>query len=281
MKARTALRLSRAADLPVVAIGALTAAALATPEVPPMRTALACLALCAMYAAGGWLDDAFDRDLDRERRPARPIPSGEAAAGLVFDGGFALLLFGVLLLVSTAIGVHAGWRPILAIVALASLVVFRAAASEHPAAPALLGACRVGVYAIPMLLVAPRLPLRPEVLFAAGLAAVYMSGAAAAARQDQFEELGAMWPLALLGLPFLVIRPDDTPTLAAYAALAAWLVRGLSLVRAGDHDRARAHLLAGAALLDALMLVAFGKHELAIAAAAACVLARGIDRALA
>lgn len=278
MKLATALRLSRAPDLPTVAIGAVTAAALTAPQLPPVRTALACIGLCAMYAGGGWLDDAFDRDADRITRPDRPIPSGEAPAGVVFDVGFALLLGGALLLISTAIGGLAGWRPVLATVALASLVVFRAAASDHALAPTLYGACRAGVYAVPALLLARQ--LRPEVIFVGGLAAVYASGAAAAARQRGLEELGAMWPLALLGLPFLIIRPDDTPTLALYTALAAWLVRGLSLVRAGENDRARAHLFAGSALLDGLFLAAFGRLEVAIAAAAACAASFALDRAL-
>jgi hypothetical protein len=52
------------------------------------RTPLILLALSLFYVAGMYLNDAFDRDFDRDFRPERPIPSGHATAATVFAAGF-------------------------------------------------------------------------------------------------------------------------------------------------------------------------------------------------
>jgi 4-hydroxybenzoate polyprenyltransferase len=68
------------------------------------RTPLILLALSLFYVAGMYLNDAFDRDFDRDFRPERPIPSGHATAATVFAAGFAMMAGGLALLTITAAG---------------------------------------------------------------------------------------------------------------------------------------------------------------------------------
>src|ERR1700761_678047 len=70
------------------------------------------LGVSALYTAGMFLNDAFDADFDRQRRPERPIPSGKIDAGTVWRTGFGLLLAGFILLVPL------GWMAIGATVCL-------------------------------------------------------------------------------------------------------------------------------------------------------------------
>src|SRR5580658_8244849 len=51
-----------------------------------------------LYTGGMFLNDAFDEEFDRQRRPERPIPSGKIAPSLVWRYGFGQLAAGVLLL---------------------------------------------------------------------------------------------------------------------------------------------------------------------------------------
>src|ERR1700733_832512 len=52
----------------------------------------------ALYTGGMFLNDAFDEEFDRQRRPERPIPSGEISARAVWTFGWALLAIGILFL---------------------------------------------------------------------------------------------------------------------------------------------------------------------------------------
>ena len=56
------------------------------------------LGVSALYTGGMFLNDAFDADFDRQRRPERPIPSGKIAAQLVWRIGLGQLGSGVFLL---------------------------------------------------------------------------------------------------------------------------------------------------------------------------------------
>src|SRR5580698_1400830 len=52
-----------------------------------------------LYTGGMFLNDAFDVDFDRQRRPERPIPSGKITVAEVWRYGFILLGLGLLFLV--------------------------------------------------------------------------------------------------------------------------------------------------------------------------------------
>src|SRR5439155_10768617 len=103
MKLSTALKLGRVSNLPTVTSNVLAAIALAGGFPATATIVLACVAMSLMYVAGMYLNDAFDRDIDRVERPERPIPAGEVHASTVFDVGFVLLLSGILLVAALAL----------------------------------------------------------------------------------------------------------------------------------------------------------------------------------
>jgi 4-hydroxybenzoate polyprenyltransferase len=90
-----------------------------------------------------FLNDAFDRKWDAEHRPERPIPAGDVAARTVFVGGFGLIALGLAIL---WVG-PGGDRAVLPGLALAGLIVlYDASHKRNPAAPFVMGLCRVAVY---------------------------------------------------------------------------------------------------------------------------------------
>ena len=60
----------------------------------------------ALYTGGMFLNDAFDADFDRQRRPERPIPSGAISLAAVWGWGLAWLALGALCL--TVLGQNHG-----------------------------------------------------------------------------------------------------------------------------------------------------------------------------
>jgi 4-hydroxybenzoate polyprenyltransferase len=180
VKLATTLRLGRVSDLPTVTSNVLAAIALAGVFPGPEAIALACFALSLMYVAGAFLNDAFDRDHDREHRPQRPIPAGEAHAAVVFDTGFALLAGGIAAVAIAALSLGAGWKPVMSVVALGSLIIFyNASHRESRLAPLVMTLCRLCVYTTAALLF--RRDLGNEVVLGGGL----------------------------LAAPFLLARPND------------------------------------------------------------------------
>jgi len=51
------------------------------------------IAMSLMYVGGMYLNDYFDRAIDADERPGRPIPAGDISAALVAAIGFGLLLW--------------------------------------------------------------------------------------------------------------------------------------------------------------------------------------------
>src|SRR5712675_1271707 len=94
---RTLLVLSRGSNLPTVWSNCLAGWWL-TGGGNYWKLPFLILGVSALYTAGMFLNDAFDADFDRQRRPERPIPSGKISPGLVWRIGFTLLALGVLLL---------------------------------------------------------------------------------------------------------------------------------------------------------------------------------------
>ena len=150
----TALRLGRVSSVPTVTSNVIAAVALAGVPARMTTVALVCFALSMMYVAGSFLNDAFDRDFDREHRPGRPIPAGDVSAAVVFDSGFAMLVSGIAVVAIAAVGLGAGWKPIVAIVGLAALIVmYDANHKDSRFAPLMMTLCRLCVYVTAALLV--------------------------------------------------------------------------------------------------------------------------------
>lgn len=256
MKLATALRLGRVSNLPTVITNVLAGCALgglaAAPVVSVVVVAVGCSLL---YVGGMFLNDAYDAEVDARERAERPIPSGEVGRREVFSYGFALLFAGV------AAAAFAGVRPALfaALTALA-VVLYDFVHKRTALAPALMGACRVGVYCTAASIAAVS-DLRHVALGSALLFGYVVALTYAAARENS-TVLVRFAPLVFLFAPALVIV-----ALHAHSALATgcallllgWTVRCVRLVRSRVPGRIRVGiggLIAGIALIDALWLSA-------------------------
>lgn len=104
--------------------------------------ALLLAASCLLYTAGMVLNDLFDREIDAQERPHRPLPSGRISLALAKRLGFGMLIAGVAL----------GWgawlvggelRSGLTATALAAAVLaYDWLLKRTPLAPLAMGACR-------------------------------------------------------------------------------------------------------------------------------------------
>jgi 4-hydroxybenzoate polyprenyltransferase len=264
MQLRTALRLGRVSSLPTVTSNVLAAIALAGGFPHASTLVLVCVAMSLFYLGGTFLNDAFDRDFDRVDRTDRPIPAGEVHAATVFDTGFVMLFAGIGLIAGLAVATGAGGKPVVAAIALGSLIVFYDAHHRNnPWAPLLMGLIRASVYVIAALLVRP--DLSSEVLVGAALLVAYLVGLTVLG-SGRFTSL---WPLALLGLVFAVARPTGPTAVPVYAAFFLWVLRALVQLRGRQTRVAVTGLVAGISLLDALLIANLGRPVLAAAAIAA------------
>ncbi len=117
------------------------------PEIGPgqgTRLGLLIASSCSLYAAGVTLNDVFDRHVDAEERPERPIPSGRVPLAAAWALGLGLLLLGVG--AAGAAAAHAGsLRPAALAATLAALILlYDALLKPTIIGPLAMGACRAG-----------------------------------------------------------------------------------------------------------------------------------------
>lgn len=266
IRPRAALVLGRVSNLPTVLSNALAGLTLAGAAWTPQALAAAVLSLALSYIGGMYLNDAFDAEIDARERPARPIPRGDAARGAVFAAGFVLLGAG------TAAAFLAGPPAGLAGAALAGAIVLYDAVHKRTAlAPVIMGLCRLLAYLTAALMAGGG---TTPLLLAGGLGLFcHVVGLTYAARQEAYDRLDSVWPLAVLAAPLawaLWSALGDPLALALWAALAASAALALRFLfrRApGDVPRAVVTLIAGIALYDAVLVAAAGQTGLALAAA--------------
>jgi len=279
------LRLGRVSNLPTVWTNTLAGSALAGTTLAGttlagtaltlswQQSATLCLGLSLFYVGGLYLNDAFDREIDRKERPERPIPSGAVRASSVFSIGFALLLsgMGTCFWVAQGLSPDHGLRTLLAGLALATcIVVYNLHHKKNPLSPLLMGLCRVLVY-VTAACAAAGGP-NPSVWFGAAALLSHLIGLTYAAKQENLREVQNLWPLAFLLLPvaYGVFLGLGAPLVLACAVLyLLWLVYALSfLVRRQGRSipGGVVRLIAGISLLDATLLAATGAADLALVA---------------
>ncbi len=268
MNLNTALRLGRTSNLPTVWTNILAAAALAGAALDPAPLVFAALAASALYVGGMFLNDAFDADIDAQERPERPIPAGDVSRATVWRWGFGLLALGAIL--AFAASPTAG---VAALATSAAIVGYNAWHKQNALSPVVMGLCRFGVYAIGAFAVTPT--PSPLVWLGALLILGYVLGLTYAAK---FENRGGMagWApllgLAAPGVALLVVW-SGAPLLRSFlGAYALWVQRAISLIRSGKPEnirRAVGALIAGIALLDAMLVANCGATGLALVCVAA------------
>lgn len=282
MKLRTALKLGRVSNLPTVWTNTLAGAVLAGATGFGAEFAVMLLAFSLFYTGGMFLNDAFDAGIDARERPERPIPSGEVGLREVSLCGAAMMALGVLLLawVGLAMGPRTGLWPALGGVALAGTITFYNWHHKgNPLSPVVMGLCRVLVYVGAGLCYSmqPGAPL----WIGAALLLCYLIGLTYVAKQENLSEVKNLWPLLFLAVPLLygagfiamAVQHAQIGLMVApfWLALCAWVLVALWYLRRrqrGDIPRAVVSLIAGIALLDALLIAANGSLGLALLAVA-------------
>jgi UbiA prenyltransferase family len=268
--AQTLLRLGRVSNLPTVWTNVIAGATIANAAVNLVDVALVGLAMTAFYVGGMYLNDFFDRDIDARERPGRPIHAGDISAGAVSAIGFALLAVG------TALLARFGLLTVLWGLALAAaIVLYDAWHKGNVFAPVIMGLCRALVYLVTGAAVSGE--IRFALIAGAMALAAHVIGLTYAAKQENLNQVGRLWPLAILAGPLLLAVPGISSgwlvvvgcLLLGAADIAA--VRLLGRRAAPDAvPRAVSMLIAAICLVDALAVAQSGGGILL-----ACICASG------
>ena len=285
MNLAVALRLGRVSNLPTVWTNTLAGIVLAGGQAGDPRTGPLMLALSLFYVAGMYLNDAYDAEYDARERPERPIPSGRVSAETVFTAGFGMMALGLALLAWAGYGVAGGTElaPVMGGLGLgAAIVLYNRRHKDNPLSPVLMGLCRVLVYVTAGLAVVPDLPT--SLWLGASLLLCYLIGLTYVAKQETLGEVRNLWPLLFLAVPavYAIAGALESPTVAVLAAgfvlwvgVALWFLRRR---RPGDVPRAVVSLIAGIALLDAVLIAEAGDEGIAWLAVLGFLLTLALQR---
>jgi hypothetical protein len=209
------------------------------------------LGASALYTGGMFLNDAFDAEFDRQRRPERPVPTGKISLQLVWRGGFGLLAAGILLLLFCG-----KIAAVAAIILALFILLYDAAHKLITASPWLMGACRFWVYVIAGAAGADGLNGLP--IFCGAALALYVVGLSYVARRESYRAPIPYWALLSLAAPIVLAMAMNS---GGFRLRAVWiaLVLGLWLARCarpvflgGDVNVGRlvSNLLAGIVFVD-------------------------------
>jgi 4-hydroxybenzoate polyprenyltransferase len=217
----------------------------------------------ALYTGGMFLNDAFDVEFDRQRRPSRPIPSGAISLAAVWRWSFAWLGIGALVL--AALGKTTG---VLALALVACIIIYNATHKAIAAAPWLLGLCRFWVYVIAGSTGVWGVNGGP--IWCGVALAFYVTGLASVARRGSFRGPVPYWPLLLLAAPVflaMLMNAGEARHAAMLLSLvfALWAARcARAIFQPGEANvgRIASGLMAGIILMDWLAVGPLISHTL-------------------
>ena len=259
------LRLGRVSNLPTVFTNALAGCVLAGGEGNLLGIVLlSTLALAFFYEGGMWLNDAFDAEIDAEQRSNRPIPNGEIGVQTVFMGGFTMLAIGVA--IAAMMGRDAGLAGIGLMVAI---ILYNWLHKKVSYGPVLMGATRFFCYVMAACAVGD---LSNAALYGGLGLFAYIIGLTYAAKQGAYDQIGSVWPLAVLALPLIYAlsliasEPFVLIFWFAFAAVVAWALKHLFRRQPGDVPKGVVTLIAGISLYDAALIASTGALGLALLA---------------
>jgi 4-hydroxybenzoate polyprenyltransferase len=177
---------------------------------PDARTLLLLAAASSLlYAAGVVLNDVFDAETDRGRRPGRPIPSGRVSLPAARCTGWLLLAAGVATAWIASVLVGQPRPGLVGSVLAACVVLYDAGLKRTPLGPVAMGPCRALNVLLGMSVVVG--PLRFEYLLVAGSIGVYVAGltwlAANEAGQSDRRRLAAATVVMMAGIGLLIALP--------------------------------------------------------------------------
>jgi 4-hydroxybenzoate polyprenyltransferase len=209
------------------------------------------LGASAVYTGGMFLNDAFDADFDRQRRPTRPIPSGAITRESVWAWSIGLLAMGTLLL--AVLGKIAA---VLALTLLVSIIIYDATHKAITASPWLMGLCRFWVYLIAGATGVTGVSGDP--IWCGAVLAFYIAGLSFVARRESFRGEVPYWPLLLLAAPIFLamlmnVGEARKAAMLISAVLLLWTARCVRPIFFGGEinvGRIVTGLLAGIVLVD-------------------------------
>ncbi len=253
---------------------------------------LLCAASAGLYLSGMVFNDFFDRLIDAQERPNRPIPSGAISPTAAFRLGLGLMFVGVV--AATCVGM-----PSLLVSALLCLLIvgYDGGLKKTPLGPLVMGSCRtgnvlLGASAVPSFAAVFQLPSLPIAL---GLG-TYIVGVTLFARQEAtVSRRGALFiaatviNLGVVALAMFVNKSDAVvpeqrlPALGILAMILFTLDRRLAVAitqpTPSAVQLAIKVLLLSLVMLDATLIYAFnGNVELAITTVALLIPAIGLSR---
>ncbi|MBR0846383.1 UbiA family prenyltransferase [Bradyrhizobium diazoefficiens] len=257
-RALTWLKLGRVSNLPTVLTNVIAGAIIANPNAPFADLVTIGLSMTSFYVGGMYLNDYFDREIDARERPGRPIHAGEIGARTVLIIGVALLVLGVGLLAPfgrLAMG--------LGLVLAAAILLYDLWHKGNAVAPVIMGLCRALVYLATGAAVGGDIH---SPLVAGGIAlAAHVVGLTYAAKQENLNEVGHLWPLAILIVPILMAVTGLSDGLAVIVAVLLLCVADIVAVRLlaaravpGAVPRAVSMLIAAICLVDAVAVALHG-----------------------
>lgn len=281
LKWRMWLKLGRISNLPTVWTNGLAGWVLSVETPFSVGLPLLLIALSLFYVGGMYLNDAFDALIDARERADRPIPQGEVSRTTVCVLGCAMLALGTAL--TFTLGMSAG---LCGLALVAAIVLYNWLHKRSSWGPVIMGGCRLLTYFTAALGAGDI--TWPVLLGAFGLFC-HVVGLTYAAKQEAYDRIGAVWPLAVMAVPVLVMAFMLADSLVAaplvgYVLLTCYVLWGgwsLSLLfrrRPGDVPRAVVSLIAGIALYDAVLIAATGAQGLAVWAVIAFVATLALQR---
>ncbi len=209
------------------------------------------LGVSALYTGGMFLNDAFDVDFDRQRRPTRPIPSGAITEEWAWVYGWVWLALGILILIFCG-----KWTGALGVVLAVCIVIYDASHKAIIASPWLMGLCRFWVYVIAGTIGQSGFNGWP--IWCGAALAFYIVGLSYVARRESFRGRVPYWPLLFLAAPVLLAmlmnqHEARKPAMVMSVILVLWILRCMrTLFFGGEIVVARivSGLLAGIIFVD-------------------------------
>lgn len=216
-----------------------------------------------LYVGGMFLNDAFDAEFDRQHRKERPIPSGAITHQVVWQGGFASLAAGLVLLF--VVGPTAG---ALGIALALSILLYDALHKLVTFSPVLMGLCRFWVYLIAA--AAGDQGVTGWAIWSGLALMIYVVGLSFLARRESTRSPAQFWPALLLAAPVLFallmnVGPYREPAFLVSLVLALWAIRCLQKTfwtGAVNIGRTVSGLLAGIVFVDWLAVAPEASREL-------------------
>lgn len=254
---------------------------------------LLCAASAGLYLAGMVFNDYFDRMIDAQERPSRPIPSGAISPTAAFQLAAGLMIVG--LVAAGCVGVPS----LLVAVGLSMLVLdYDGGLKKTSLGPLVMGSCRLGNVLLGASAVASIADVfqKPQLPIALGLG-TYIVGVTLFARQEAtVSKRSALFGAAtVINLGVVVLAmfvnaaglvENRMPALGILAMILFTLDRRLAVAIAQPSPQhvqvAIKVLLLSLVMLDATLIFAFnGQVELAMWTVALLIPAVGLSRLIA